>query len=71
MNVSVDLWPHRLFWMGDPRAVAIFSMKVPKHESGPWAGTGDWRPWRQRSAATKGLDGWFAAIGATRIDKSI
>lgn len=59
MNVSVDLWPHRLFWMGDPRAKAIFSVKVPTHEEGPWLGNGDWRPWRQRAAVTEGLDGWF------------
>ncbi|HWM93834.1 MAG TPA: hypothetical protein VN493_23950 [Thermoanaerobaculia bacterium] len=59
MNDSVDLWPHRLFWMGDPRAVAIFSVKVPRDEPGPWLGMGSWRPWRQRSTSTKGLDGWL------------
>ena len=59
MNHSVDLWPHRLFWMGDPRAVAIFSVKVPRDEPGPWLGTGAWGPWRQRSTSTKRLDGWF------------
>ncbi|HEX7181382.1 MAG TPA: hypothetical protein VF756_06035 [Thermoanaerobaculia bacterium] len=59
MNGSVDLWPHRLFWMGDPRAVAIFSVKVPADEPGPWLGTVGWRPWRQRSTSTKRLDGWF------------
>ncbi len=59
MNSSVDLWPHRLFWTGDPRAVAIFSVKVPKHEPGPWLGAGDWRPWRQRSISTKRLDWWL------------
>ena len=45
--------------MGDPRAVAIFSVKVPRDEPGPWLGTGNWRPWRQRSTSTKRLDGWF------------
>src|SRR5215211_1748671 len=45
--------------MGDPRAVAIFSVKVPRDEPGPWLGMGNWRPWRQRSTSTKGLDGWF------------
>lgn len=59
MNVSVDLWPHRLFWIGDPRAVAIFSVKVPRDEPGPWLGMGNWRPWRQRSTSTKRLDWWF------------
>ena len=58
--MNVDLWPHRLFWMGDPRAVAVFSVKVPKDEPGPWLGSGDWRPWRQRSTSTKRLDEWFA-----------
>jgi hypothetical protein len=59
LNDSVDLWPHRLFWMGDPRAVAIFSVKVPRDEPGPWLGRGNWRPWRQRSTSTKRLDWWF------------
>ncbi|HWM91651.1 MAG TPA: hypothetical protein VN493_12865, partial [Thermoanaerobaculia bacterium] len=59
MNDLVDLWPHRLFWMGDPRAVAIFSVKVPRDEPGPWLGMGNWRPWRQRSTSTKRLDWWF------------
>ncbi|HBL28143.1 MAG TPA: hypothetical protein DD490_15020, partial [Acidobacteria bacterium] len=59
MSVSVDLWPHRLFWMGDPRAVAVFSVKVPRDERGPWLGMGAWRPWRQRSTSTKRLDWWL------------
>src|SRR4030081_1400422 len=59
MNSSVDLWPHRLFWTGDPRAVAIFSVKGPRHEPGPWLGTGGWRPWRHRSISTKRLDLWL------------
>ncbi len=59
MNISVDLWPHRLFWMGDPRAVAVFSVKVPRDERGPWLGMGAWRPWRQRSTSTKRLDWWL------------
>lgn len=59
LNDSVDLWPHRLFWMGDPRAVAIFSVRVPGGERGPWIGMGDWRPWRQRSTSTKRLDWWL------------
>jgi hypothetical protein len=45
--------------MGDPRAVAIFSVKVPRDEPGPWLGMGNWRPWRQRSTSTKRLDWWF------------
>ena len=59
LNVSLDLWPHRLFWMGDPRAVAIFSVKVPRGEQGPWLDTGAWRPWRQRSTSTQRLDRWL------------
>ncbi len=57
--MNVDLWPHRLFWMGDPRAVAFFSVKVPVDELGPWPWTEEWRPWQQRSTSTKLLDGWF------------
>ena len=59
LNVSIDLWPQRLLWMGDPRAVAIFSVKVPRGEPGPWLRRGDWRPWRQGSTATEGLDRWW------------
>lgn len=59
MNNSIDLWPHRLFWLGDPRAVAVFGVKVPKGEPGPWRGRGDWRSWRQRSTSTKRLDWWL------------
>jgi hypothetical protein len=59
LNVSIDLWPQRLFWMGDPRAVAIFSVKVPEDERGPWLGTGAWRSWRQRAISTKELDRWL------------
>ena len=59
MNVSIDLWPQRLLWMGDPRAVAIFSVKVPRGEPGPWLRRGDWRPWRQGSTATEGLNRWW------------
>jgi hypothetical protein len=59
LSVSVDLWPHRLFWMGDPRAVGIFSVKVPKDEPGPWLGRRAWRVWRQRAISTERLDWWL------------
>jgi hypothetical protein len=59
LSVSVDLWPHRLFWMGDPRAVAFFSVKVPGDERGPWLGMGAWRAWRQRAISTERLDWWL------------
>jgi hypothetical protein len=59
VSVSVDLWPHQLFWMGDPRAVAVFSVRVPRDEPGPWLGSGPWRIWRQRSTSTARLDWWF------------
>src|SRR5262245_32177636 len=51
--MSVDLWPHRLFWMGDPRAVAIFSGKVPGDERGrrPHIDCGRWpSDWSAREA---------------------
>lgn len=59
MSVSIDFWPQRLFWMGDPRAVAVFSVKVPKDEPGPWLGSRAWRAWRQRAISTERLDWWL------------
>lgn len=55
---SIDLWPHRLFWLGDPRACTTFGVKVPKGELGPWRGKDP--NWRERSCRTTDLEQWLA-----------
>lgn len=57
---TVDLWPQRLLWSGDPDAISFFGLKVPPGEPGPWLREGQpRRKWRQRFIKTRELEWWF------------